>query len=72
MPKHEVPFPEQLLNDQQVCAIVGGITPRTLRLWRNTRGFPHLKLSGKVIRYRRTYIDRWLDDSRTIIGGNPK
>jgi hypothetical protein len=38
----------------------GGITPRTLRLWRRTLGLPYLKLTKKVIRYRPADVDGWL------------
>ncbi len=35
--------------------------PRTLRLWRSTRALPHLKLTQKVVLYRRSDLDRWLE-----------
>lgn len=55
-----------LLTDEQAAAILA-VEPRTLRLWRHTRGLPHLKLTSKVIRYRRSDLDEWLDRARTVI-----
>jgi len=37
-----------------------------LRLWRRTRGLPHLKITNREIRYRRADLDAWLDRSRTV------
>jgi len=48
-----------LLNDHQTAELLG-VLPRTLRLWRNTRGLPHIRLTSKVIRYRRPDIDGWI------------
>jgi excisionase family DNA binding protein len=48
-----------ILTDEQVANLLN-ITPRTLRLWRTTRGLPHIKLTSKVVRYRRADIDTWL------------
>lgn len=58
--------PGDLLTDEQAAAILS-VEPRTLRLWRHTRGLPHLKLTSKVIRYRRSDLDAWLNRSRTVI-----
>lgn len=55
----------ELLNDKQVAAYLG-ITTRTLRLWRR-RGLPHLKLTGRVIRYRQSDLDTWINRSRKSI-----
>ena len=48
-----------LLTDQELAAELA-IEPRTLRLWRNTRALPHLRITPRVIRYRRGDIDAWL------------
>ena len=54
------PAPENsLLDDSQAAAFLQ-IKPRTLRLWRHTRGLPHLKLTTRIIRYRRSDLDGWL------------
>lgn len=57
--------PPDLLNDPQAAAYLS-VEPRTLRLWRQTRGLPHLKITAKVVRYRRTDLDRWLAGFRTV------
>jgi len=48
-----------LLTDAQAAALLS-VEPRTLRLWRHTRGLPHIRLTSKVIRYRRADLDAWL------------
>jgi len=57
-----------LLTDQQLAAELA-IEPRTLRLWRNTRGLPHLKLTSRVVRYRRADVDGWLARHLVAIRG---
>lgn len=51
--------PQDLLDDGQLAAWLR-IEPRTLRLWRNTRALPFIRLTPKVIRYRRGDVDNWL------------
>jgi len=48
-----------LLTDAEAAALLS-VETRTLRLWRHTRGLPHIRLTSKVIRYRRTDLDAWL------------
>lgn len=61
----------ELLTDPQAAAYIGGIEPRTLRLWRNTRGLPFLRITPRVIRYRRSDLDLWLDRSRVAMIARP-
>ena len=35
--------------------------PRTIRDWRNRRALPHIKVTSKVILFRRSDLDAWLD-----------
>jgi excisionase family DNA binding protein len=56
-------IPAELLTDAEACAFLH-ITSRTLRLWRRTRGLPHIRISGKEIRYRRSDLDAWLNGLR--------
>jgi excisionase family DNA binding protein len=53
------PAAADLLTDEQAAALLS-VEPRTLRLWRHTRGLPHIRLTSKVIRYRRSDINGWL------------
>jgi hypothetical protein len=48
-----------LMDERQAAAYLL-TTPRTLRLWRQTRGVPHIRITSKVIRYRRADLDSWL------------
>jgi excisionase family DNA binding protein len=57
-----------LMTDEEAAAYLS-ITQRTLRLWRSTRGLPHLKLTSKIIRYRKTDLDGWLEQHHVAIGG---
>lgn len=56
-----------ILTEGQLATEIG-VMPRTLRLWRHTRGLPHIKLTSKIIRYRRADIDAWLERNRVVIG----
>jgi DNA-binding XRE family transcriptional regulator len=58
---------QDILTEAQLAAEIG-VTPRTLRLWRHTRTLPHIKLTSKVIRYRRADIASWLERKRVVIG----
>ena len=58
--------PLDFLTDLQAAAILA-VEPRTLRLWRHTRGLPFIRITSKVIRYRRTDIDDWLARRRVAI-----
>ena len=49
-----------LLTDEQAAAILS-VEPRTIRLWRKTRGLPHLKLTSKIVRIRRADLDSWME-----------
>jgi len=55
-----------LMDEAQAAAYLL-VTPRTLRLWRQTRGIPHIRITSKVIRYCRTDIDAWLSQRRVAI-----
>lgn len=48
-----------ILTDEQASSLFN-VEPRTLRLWRLTRGLPHIKITSKVIRYRRADLDAWI------------
>ncbi len=58
---------DDILTDETLAAELH-IEPRTLRLWRNKRGLPHIKITSKVIRYRRKDIDSWLAEHRLANG----
>jgi hypothetical protein len=61
---------DQILNEQEACAFLHQKNPRTLRLWRKTRGLPHYAPTRKVILYRKSDLVAWLEQSRTAtIGG---
>ena len=43
------------------------VEPRTVRTWRNTRGLPHIRITSKVIRYKRSEVYSWLDRQRVVL-----
>ncbi|MCU0782771.1 MAG: helix-turn-helix domain-containing protein [Verrucomicrobia bacterium] len=57
---------QTLLTEIEAARFLG-ITPRTLRLWRRKRGVPHLRITGKVIRYRHSDLAGWLDRFRVAV-----
>lgn len=61
----------QLLTEAEAATILS-VEPRTLRLWRNTRGLPHLKITNKVVRYRRSELDNWIDRCRVQMRGGAR
>ncbi len=61
---------ENIWADEQAGAYLGGIPPRTLRLWRHTRGLPSIRITSKVTRYRKSDLDEWLAKRRVQIRGN--
>lgn len=56
-----------LLTDPQAAAFLQ-VEPRTLRLWRK-RGLPHIRITAKTLRYRRSDLDKWISQRRVTIGG---
>jgi len=59
---------QDFLNAAQV-AVMLGVTPHTLAVWRMTGlyGLPYTKIGGRV-RYARDAVERWLAQ-RTNTGG---
>jgi len=55
-----------LLTEEQAAGFLS-VRPRTLRLWRQTRALPHIRITTKEIRYRRADLDEWLERRRTVI-----
>jgi hypothetical protein len=41
--------------------------PRTLRLWRTTKGLPFRRVSAKAVRYRRADLDDWMGRFRVAV-----
>ena len=56
-------FENEIIGDTEVASILS-TTKRTLREWRRLRNLPHLKITAKEIRYRRSDILAWLDGFR--------
>jgi hypothetical protein len=56
-----------LLNESEAASFFG-IEPGTLRLWRRRRGLPHIRITKRVVRYRQTDLEAWLE-SRAVATG---
>jgi excisionase family DNA binding protein len=50
---------EPLLTDETAGHYVG-VEPRTIRAWRTRRGLPFIRITSKIVRIRKTDLDRWL------------
>lgn len=57
----------EILNEREVAAYLRQ-KPRTIRLWRKTQGLPHIKITHKVVVFRRTDIDEWLSQHSVTVG----
>lgn len=58
---------DHLLVDAEVANLIG-VKVATLPFWRSRKfGPPHLKI-GKLVRYRREDVDRWL--ASRLVGAN--
>jgi excisionase family DNA binding protein len=55
----------ELWTEAQVAAFLA-VKPRTVRLWRMTRSLPHIRITQKVIRFRKADIDAWLERQRMV------
>jgi hypothetical protein len=55
-----------LLDDAGVAALFI-VKPRTVRLWRETRGLPFIRITKKIIRYRREDVDAWAAGHRVAL-----
>ena len=62
------PAQPALWTDAELCPYLSA-EPRTVRLWRHTRGLPFIRVTSKIIRYRKGDIDKWLDSRRVQIRG---
>lgn len=60
--RERAPVPD-LLDARAVAAMLG-VHPRSVQKMTRHQGLPHLRL-GKLLRYRRAEIDRWIRDRRT-------
>jgi excisionase family DNA binding protein len=62
MPKAQI-TPNQaadsLLDDKMLADYVH-TKPRTIRRWRNEEHLPFIRITSRVIRYRRADVDAWL------------
>ena len=67
--KNTAPAQTALWTDAEAGAFLGGIPPRTLRLWRHRRSLPFIRITSKVLRYRQADIEKWLDARSVMIRG---
>ncbi|MGD1086072.1 MAG: helix-turn-helix domain-containing protein [Verrucomicrobiota bacterium] len=61
----------ELWTEEKAASFLA-VKPRTVRLWRQTRGLPHIRITSKVIRYRKSDIDDWLERRRVAIVAEPR
>jgi hypothetical protein len=47
--------------DEATCAAYIGVRPRTIREFRSRLGLPFLRITSKVVRFKKADVDDWLD-----------
>lgn len=53
----------QLLTTAEAATYLS-LSPRTLEAWRSQLvGPPHIKISGRAVRYRPEDLEQWVDES---------
>jgi len=60
---------DSILNETEAATLLG-VGPRTIRLWRRSRGLPHYKLTAKIVRFKRSDLIEWMESRRRITGLN--
>ncbi len=55
-----------LLNEEQAAKILQ-VEPRTVRLWRSKRALPHIKITPRIVRFRRADLDEWIGRHRVAV-----
>ena len=65
------PSPE-LLTRKEAAAYLGGISPKTLAVWKSTKRYrlPMVKV-GRLVRYRKTDLDVFLEERTLGVEENP-
>jgi hypothetical protein len=68
--QHLAPAPVDtgIFTDKQAAEFLQ-IESRTLRLWRQKLGLPHIRITQKTLRYRRADLEQWLGRRRVAING---
>ena len=65
-PKTVTKSPTGYLDEEAVAKLLG-VEPRTVRLWRRTRGLPHCKLTHKVVIFRPEDVAEWVASRRVAV-----
>lgn len=52
---------DRLLTQPELCALLGGIPPRSVRKWTAEGNGPPVLRLGKYVRYRLSDVRAWLD-----------
>lgn len=53
----------EYLTDEEAADLLG-LEPKTIRVWRKTRGLPFIRLSSRAVRIRRADLEAWLETMR--------
>jgi excisionase family DNA binding protein len=61
------PVDDEILAGDEALAPLLHVEPRTIRLWRETRGLPFYRPTSKTILFKRSDVMRWLDRFRTVM-----
>jgi len=50
----------EYLSKKELCEYLG-ISARTSEDWVKSRGLPHFRIGGKILRFKRSQVDEWLE-----------
>jgi excisionase family DNA binding protein len=64
--KRQPAYAAEILTDESAAVIIG-VEPRTIRYWRTHRGLPYIRITSKVVRIRKSDLDRWLSQHLVAI-----
>lgn len=53
-----------LMNESQSAAYLGSLTAKTLQAWRVRGGGPAFIKVGRLVRYRQSDLDAWIESRR--------
>ena len=65
-PPHSDPIGAEFLTAEELARLLG-VDPSSVRRWRTaspTQGPPYVRLSDRVVKYRREDVERWLASRR--------
>ena len=54
---------ENYISIDEAAAYLG-VKPSTIRAWIKSKNMPHHRVGGKLLKFKRSEIDEWIDSSK--------